>query len=167
MSFLGPKPFRGTTIRDVLQYLQVEATKSFADLYAILGKIKLEERYVENGVTEMVDCAASAAREDITQLTLDAGTWNVYGSAQFHNNGATGTTYAQVWISTESTSVTGTYYGQSRTEVAMSNVSPWFQATCFRRITLAQRRTLYLGTLAVYTGGPIRRLGSIWAIGRG
>lgn len=167
MKFLGPKPFRGYTLRDVLQYLQVEATKGFADLFAILSKIPLEERFEAAGTDEMADFSASGTSEDIASLTLDPGTWNVFGSAQFDDNGATGTTYAQAWIGLKPTSASGTVFGYSATEVALSNVNPWFHATCFRRVTLPKRQTVYLGSRGFYSaGGPIQRMGSIWAIGR-
>lgn len=168
MSFLGPKPFRGYTMRDVLQYLQVDAAKAFRDLFGILGKLKLEERFVASAVDEMANFAASGTKEDIVEITLDPGIWDVYGSALFDDNGATGTTYAQLWIGLTSRSADGTVYGYSRAEVALANVAPWVPATVFRRVVVTERQNVYLGAFGNYgAGGPIQRLGSIWAIGRG
>lgn len=170
MKLLAPKAFRGTTMREVLQYLQVEAAKAFGDVFAVLGKLKLDERYVEVVATSFTNFAASGSggRADIQKITLDQGTWDVYASVVFNPNGAAGTLSANVRISVKSLDdATDSRLSQSYTRVQLGGGTSWQTGHAYRRLVLPARTPVYLVASSTYTGGPVQHQGSIWAIGRG
>jgi len=100
---------------------------------------------------------ASAVWGNITNVTLTAGDWSVWGGVMVSLNGATGHTYCEVCTSTYSgTAVPDTSYGLNRLQFPGATASaangsalpPW-QVKVANGSTVA----VYLKVLADFTGG--------------
>jgi hypothetical protein len=166
MKLLGLKPFFGRSLNEVVEYLRIDVAKGFSDLFAVLNSVKLAEDYAEASMADAASFSATATAMDIAQITLPPGDWNVFGAVLFDSNGSSNPT-GTAWISLASLSSTGTVLGKSIVGAVPLTSTGYRQVSVFRRVTLGQRSNVYLGASSVYTaGGPIKALGSIWAIGR-
>lgn len=167
MALSGLRKFSGRPA-DLLQYVTVDLTRGVQELFAVLGKLRLEERYFESRVSEFANAAATTVPEDLTSLTLDPGTWDVWGSVLWNPNGATGGPHGRAWISLATQAMDGgVVLGQSYVDTQIGDTATWYcQGVVFRRVSLPERAKVYLGVRGNYTGGPLQRLGSLWAFGR-
>jgi hypothetical protein len=121
--------------------------------------------YISASDSTLGNIGLTTVWQDQVSISLTAGDWDITGSAFFIANGATLTDGYGVAVSINSGNTTTDHvfgnnvlYGAISTGTIVSSSS-----TVVYRLLLSAMTTVYLKTVATYTGGPPQALGTIKA----